>query len=88
MPETILEVSSKPKTSGESKHSIQEFSELIHHLSHDVRNVLHNIYGYSQLLGDDNDEEYIDKMQKLVMKCEEIIKAYVENVDSGNLSTD
>ena len=64
----------------------ESFSKLIHHLSHDIKNILHNIYGFSQLLEDEYVPSYIERLQKLVMKCKDLINEYVEAVDSGNLT--
>ena len=64
----------------------ENFSKLIHHLSHDVKNILHNIYGFSQLLEDEIEPKYVERIQKLIMKCNDVIKEYVEKVDAGNFT--
>ncbi|MHA1929864.1 MAG: histidine kinase dimerization/phospho-acceptor domain-containing protein [Candidatus Thorarchaeota archaeon] len=64
----------------------EKFSKLMHHFSHDIKNILHNIYGFSQLLEDDHDPKYIERMQKMVMKCKDLINAYVEKIDAGDFA--
>ena len=64
----------------------ESLSKLIHHFSHDINNILHNIYGFAQLLEDEFEPSYVERIMKLVMKCKDLINEYVEVVDSGDFT--
>ena len=65
-----------------SPNEHDDFSKLTHNFSHDINNILHNIYGFSQLLEDEFDPNYIERIQKLVMKCKDLINDFVSAVDA------
>jgi light-regulated signal transduction histidine kinase (bacteriophytochrome) len=68
------------------KGSSQELNDFIHCLSHDVKNVLHNIQGYVDLLVTEQSPECVSGIARLVRKGEAIVDAYVRIAESGRLS--
>ena len=69
-----------------SKLDQKNISKLVHHFSHDMKNILHNIYGFAQLLDDEFEPTYVERIMKLVMKCKDLINEYVVIVDSGDFT--
>ena len=70
--------------STDNKSDREIFSDFMHVFNHDARNILHNILGYAQLLEDEYEKTYVDGIIKLVIKCEKLIKSYVEAADEGD----
>ena len=64
-----------------------DFEEFIHALSHDIKNILHNIHAYADLLEEDNDPEFIEGIVKLVKKAREVLNSYVTLADKGEYTT-
>ncbi|MGY5864103.1 MAG: hypothetical protein RTV41_05830 [Candidatus Thorarchaeota archaeon] len=60
-------------------------SEFIHKLSHDVTGITHNIMGYATLLEEENKQEYLKGIARLVNKLNVRIKKAVTTVDEGEL---
>lgn len=67
------------------KGSSQERIDFIRCLSHDIKNVLHNIQGYADLLDGEQSSECVSGITRLVRKGEAIINAYVRIAESGRL---
>ncbi|MFW9848886.1 MAG: histidine kinase dimerization/phospho-acceptor domain-containing protein [Candidatus Thorarchaeota archaeon] len=63
-----------------------EIGTFIHALSHDLKNILHNIQGYADLLEDDNDPECLEGIVRLVKKAKQLIDNYVTLADAGEFS--
>ncbi len=64
----------------------EEVSKFIHKLSHDVRGIANNIMGYATLLEEENNQDYLDGISRLVMKLVDRITIAVAEVDEGNLT--
>ena len=60
--------------------------EFIHSLSHDVKNILHNIHAYADLLEEENNPEFIEGIARLVKKAREVLNDYVALADAGDFS--
>jgi DNA-binding response OmpR family regulator len=56
-------------------------SEFIHNLSHDVTGVLQNIVGYTTLLEEEYEKEYIDGIHRLVAKLTDRLMQAVVEID-------
>ncbi len=63
----------------------EDASKFIHKLSHDITGIAHNIMGYTTLLEEENNPEYIQGITRLVSKLNERIKGAVREIDEGNL---
>ncbi len=63
----------------------EDLSKFIHALSHDLKNILHNIQGYVNLLEDENNPEFLSGIVMLVGKAKNVIDQYVVMADEGNL---
>jgi light-regulated signal transduction histidine kinase (bacteriophytochrome) len=61
----------------------QDVLVFIHNLSHDMKNILHNILGYAVLLEEEYDVEQVAKIVDLVKKADDLLKDYVANADAG-----
>jgi len=64
----------------------EKVSEFIHKLSHDIRGIANNLMGYTTLLEEENNPDYLEGISRLVMKLSDRIKSAVAEVDEGNLS--
>jgi light-regulated signal transduction histidine kinase (bacteriophytochrome) len=64
----------------------KDVDSFIHSLSHDLKNILHNIHAYAELLEDENDPEFIKGIIRLVKKAREILNDYVTLADKGDFS--
>ena len=59
---------------------------FIHALSHDLKNILHNIHAYADLLEEENDPEFIEGIVRLVKKARKVLNDYVSLADKGEFS--
>ncbi|MDF1540850.1 MAG: histidine kinase dimerization/phospho-acceptor domain-containing protein [Candidatus Thorarchaeota archaeon] len=64
----------------------KELSSFIHALSHDMRNILHNIQGYADLLEDEHDPVFLEGISRSVKKAKRLMQEYVDIADAGNLT--
>ncbi|MHA1909928.1 MAG: histidine kinase dimerization/phospho-acceptor domain-containing protein [Candidatus Thorarchaeota archaeon] len=64
----------------------KELEDFFHALSHDMKNILHNIQGYADLLEDENNPEFIQGIVRLVKKARELLNDYVSLADKGEFS--
>ncbi|MFW9919219.1 MAG: histidine kinase dimerization/phospho-acceptor domain-containing protein [Candidatus Thorarchaeota archaeon] len=64
----------------------EELSEFMHSLSHDIKNILHNIQGYVNLLEQEDDPEYLAGVVRLIQKAKQTLEDYVSLADNGNLT--
>ncbi len=64
----------------------KELSSFIHALSHDMKNALHNIQGYADLLEDEYDPALLEGITRSVAKAKRIMQEYVGIADAGNLT--
>ena len=78
----LIDKPSRVATDDKSEREL--FSDFMHVFGHDARNILHNILGYAQLLEEEYEKTYVDGIIKLVLKCEKLIKSYVEAADDGD----
>jgi PAS domain S-box-containing protein len=58
-------------------------SEFVHSMAHDLRGSLHNIMGYAELLNENYDSAYVDKITQLAKGQSEILERSVELADAG-----
>lgn len=63
-----------------------ELSSFIHALSHDLKNVLHNIQGYADLLEDEHDPAFLEGISRSVKKAKKLMREYVRIADAGDLT--
>ncbi|MBD3405320.1 MAG: PAS domain S-box protein [Candidatus Lokiarchaeota archaeon] len=61
----------------------EELSRFAHHMSHDLRNYLHNILGYAVLLEDEYNPEHIKGIVSSVNKAEKLLSKSVDLADAG-----
>ncbi|MFW9975301.1 MAG: response regulator [Candidatus Thorarchaeota archaeon] len=61
-------------------------SKFIHQLSHDIAGIAHNIMGYTTLLGEENNPDYINGIGRLVMKLSNRVKTAVTEIDNGKIN--
>ena len=60
-----------------------DIKRLVHVLSHDLKNILHNIQGYVNILEEENDKECLEGITRLVQKGKQVIDEYVALADKG-----
>ena len=63
-----------------------EIRSFMHSLSHDMKNILHNIQGYADLLEGELDPEFIEGIIRLVKKAKQLLSDYVTLADKGDFS--
>lgn len=62
-----------------------ELSQFVHTMSHDLRNPLHNILGYVELLEDEYDEHYLERIKKMIKNMELLLEKSVKLADAGDV---
>ena len=68
------------------KHAENEVNAFIHALSHDIKNVLHNIQGYADLIEGEENSEFTEGIVRSVRKAKKIMQDYVEFADKGDFT--
>ncbi len=68
------------------KQEEDEIRSFMHTLSHDMKNILHNIQGYVDLLEVEHDPEFIAGIIRLVKKAKQLLNDYVTLADEGDFS--
>ncbi|MBD3406972.1 MAG: hypothetical protein GF411_12715 [Candidatus Lokiarchaeota archaeon] len=61
----------------------EELSQFAHTLSHDLKGRFHNILGYAELLEDEYDQKYVDRISQQVKRMQLIVEKSVELADAG-----
>jgi len=64
----------------------KELSLFMHALSHDMKNILHNIQGYADLLESEPDPVLIEGIIRSVKKAKVLLQEYVKIADVGDLT--
>ncbi len=67
------------------KTSREYLSKLVHTMAHDFKGSLHNIMGYAELLKDEQNLMFVDKIMQIAKKQSELVALSVELVDAGLL---
>ncbi|MBD3405323.1 MAG: PAS domain S-box protein [Candidatus Lokiarchaeota archaeon] len=62
-----------------------ELSEFAHQMNHDLRNPLHNILGYVELLEDEYSEKYLSRIKLMVRTMESLLQKSVKLADAGEV---
>ena len=65
------------------KTSKEYLSKLVHTMAHDIKGSLHNIMGYAELLKDEHNPMFVEKIIQIAMKQSEMVTHSVELVDVG-----
>ncbi len=61
----------------------EELSTIAHDMAHDLRNVLHNIEGYTELLTHDYNLDYVEGISRLTTKISSLLKEWTQLADEG-----
>lgn len=65
------------------KEMVEEVSELVHSVSHDLRGSISNIAGLTTLFQEEKDSHYIGKIGHITRKMQDLLNRFVELVDAG-----
>ncbi|MBD3407999.1 MAG: PAS domain S-box protein [Candidatus Lokiarchaeota archaeon] len=65
------------------KEMVQEVSELVHSVSHDLRGSISNIAGLATLFQEEQDSKYIEKLVHITKNMQDLLNRFVELIDAG-----
>lgn len=82
----ILKLSKKKSVYKPHMIRQENASKFIHQLSHDITGIAHNILGYTTLLEEETNPDYINGISRLLMKLNGRIKTAVTEIDNGELN--
>ena len=65
-----------------------ELSEFAHSMSHDLKNILHNMTGFIELAEDENDLKHLEKLKALIHDTGELLDHSVALAEAGMVVED
>ncbi|TFH05278.1 MAG: PAS domain S-box protein [Candidatus Thorarchaeota archaeon] len=61
----------------------EELSDFAHSMNHDLKNILHNMQGFLELVEDENDFSHLKRIQSLIKETVELLDHSVALADAG-----
>ena len=61
----------------------EELSEFAHSMSHDLKNIFHNMLGFIELVEDENDISHLQKLRQMLTETGELLDHSVALADAG-----
>lgn len=81
--ELKIAIDAKKKSEEILQHQKEELSEFVHTMAHDLRNHLLSIEGYAEILSDEPETQYVQKIRYLAQNSNEILRRSVALADAG-----
>ncbi len=61
----------------------EELSEFAHSMSHDLKNIFHNMLGFIELVEDENDINHLQKLRQMLRETSDLLDHSVALADAG-----
>ncbi len=79
----LTDITNLRRAESQIRRQREELSTIGHDMAHDLRNVLHNMEGYTQLLTHDYNLDYVEGISRLISKISSLLEEWKQLADAG-----